>query len=408
MTTSPALPLPRTLLNPAPEYARWRAEEPAQPLRRVTLPDGSIPWLVTRHEDARAVLADPRFSADASRPGFPGRRKYTQLPRPGLFHLMDPPDHTRLRRMLIPEFSFRRMEALRGRLQRICDGLIDAMVGAAPAGGVAEADLVAAYALPLPTLAICELLGVPDQDRAFYLAKYEVVIDLTAAPDEVTAARAAVYANLRALLSRRVHEPADDLVSRLATERIATGEVTLDEATGMVSLLLAAGHETTANLIALSVAALLRHPAQLAALHADADGTAWPDAVEELLRHLTEVRPGLCRIATEDVQVAGVLVRAGEGVVVAVHAANRDPAAFPARPPEDADDLDVTRDAGRHLAFGHGPHQCIGQSLARAELETALPTLFRRLPGLRATVPPEGLALSTSAIHGVRTLPVTW
>ena len=142
MTTSPSLPLPRTLLNPAPEYARWRAEEPGQPLRRVTLPDGGMSWLVTGHEDARAVLADPRFSADASRPGFPGARKYTQPPRPGLFHLMDPPDHTRLRRMLIPEFSFRRMEEFRGRLQRICDDLIDAMVGAAAAAGRAEADLV--------------------------------------------------------------------------------------------------------------------------------------------------------------------------------------------------------------------------------------------------------------------------
>ncbi|MFJ5102897.1 cytochrome P450 [Streptomyces sp. NPDC088554] len=433
MTTYPALPLPRTLLDPAPEYARWRAEEPERPLRRVILPDGSTPWLVTRRADARSVLADPRFSADASRPGFPGGRKYTQQPRPGLFHLMDPPDHTRLRRMLIPEFSFRRTEALRGRLQRICDDLIDAMVAAATAGGVAETDLVAAYALPLPTLAICELLGVADQDRAFYRAKYEVVTDLTAAPEEVAAARTAVYAHLRALLSRRVHEPADDLVSRLAMDRIATGEVTLDEATGMLSLLLVAGHETTANLIGLSVAALLRSPAQLAALRAGVDGAGWPNAVEELLRHLTEVRPGLCRIATEDVQVAGVLVRAGEGVVVAVHAANRDPVAIPAanrdqaaipaanRDPVaipaastdadglgDLEDLDITRNVGRHLAFGHGPHQCIGQSLARIELETALSTLFHRLPGLRATVPTEGLALSTSAVHGLRTLPVTW
>ncbi|MFJ2114793.1 cytochrome P450, partial [Streptomyces sp. NPDC087850] len=164
-------------------------------------------------------------------------------------------------------------------------------------------------------------------------------------------------------------------------------------------------------------------PAQLAALRAGVDGAGWPNAVEELLRHLTEVRPGLCRIATEDVQVAGVLVRAGEGVVVAVHAANRDPVAIPAanRDPVaipaastdadglgDLEDLDITRNVGRHLAFGHGPHQCIGQSLARIELETALSTLFHRLPGLRATVPTEGLALSTSAVHGLRTLPVTW
>ncbi|WP_420077251.1 cytochrome P450 [Streptomyces sp. JL3001] len=394
MTTHPPLPTSRPLLDPAPEYAKWQSEEP---ISRVTIWGDNSPWLITRHEDARTVLADPRFSADANHPDFPHTRPGAPPQAPGLFHQMDPPDHTRLRRMLIPDFTFRRIEQMEGAIQRICDDLLDAMTPA----GTTEADLVASYALPLPTLAICELLGVPYEDHGFFREKSNALTSVAGDPADAMNARTALYGYLRALLERRAQDPADDLISRLATERVATGEATLDEATGMASLLLLAGHETTANMFPLAVIALLHNPAQLDALRADE--SLWPGAVEELLRHLTVIHSGIRRIATADVELSGVRIRAGEGVVVALQSANRDPAQYTG-----PDDLDVHRDASGHLAFGHGLHQCLGQSLARAELRLGLATLFRRLPMLHLTAPPDSLDLSASTVHGVRSLPVAW
>jgi cytochrome P450 len=219
-------------------------------------------------------------------------------------------------------------------------------------------------------------------------------------PEEMMAARTTLCAYLDELLARRTREPADDLISRLARDRVATGEVSALEAVNIAAVLLVAGYETTANMFPLAVVALLRHPEQLDALRADP--CLWSGAVDELLRHLT-VAPDLRRLATEDVEIAGVHIRAGEGVIVALQAANRDPAAF-----ADPDALDVGRITTGHLAFGHGLHQCIGQSLARAELQIGLPALFDRLPGLRLTTPPEDLVLTMSVIHGVRSLPVSW
>ncbi|MFK0111916.1 cytochrome P450 [Streptomyces sp. NPDC091217] len=394
MTAHPALPTSRPLLDPAPEYAKWRSEEP---IRRVAIWGGHTPWLITRYEDARTVLADPRFSADANHPDFPHTRPGAPPQAPGLFHQMDPPDHTRLRRMLIPDFTFRRIEQLEGAIQRICDDLLDAMT----ADDATEADLVASYALPLPTLVICELLGVPYEDRGFFREKSDALTSVAGDPAEAMAARMALYGYLRALVERRVGDPADDLISRLATERVATGEATLDEATGMVALLLLAGHETTANMFPLAAVTLLENRAQLDALRAD--DSLWPSAVEELLRHLTVIHAGIRRIATEDVEISGVRIGAGEGVIVALQAANRDPSAY-----SDPDALDIRREASGHVAFGHGLHQCVGQSLARAELRLGLSTLFRRLPTLRLTARPDSLVLSTSTVHGVRTLPVAW
>ncbi|MGI5459324.1 cytochrome P450 [Streptomyces sp. CA-249302] len=394
--TYPSLPGERPLLDPAPEYAKWQA---AEPIRRVTVWGDNSPWLITRHEDARAVLADPRFSADATREGFPGLSPFVPPRGPGQFFVMDPPDHTRLRRTLIPDFTFRRIEQLRPAIAAICADLLDAMT----AEGATEADLVAAYALPQPTHVICELLGVPYADHGFFHQQVRTLTDFASGrPQDMLAARQALYGYLGDLLAARTREPADDLVSRLATERVATGEITVEEAVGVAALLLIAGQETTANMIPLAVVALLRHPEQLAVLRADPG--RWPDAVEELLRYLTVAHSGMRRIATEDVEVSGVRIRAGDGVVVALQAANRDPAVR-----RDPDAFDVRRDpAGGHLAFGHGLHQCIGQSLARAELQIGLPALFERLPGLRLAAAPEGQALSRSAIHGLRSLPVTW
>lgn len=310
---------------------------------------------------------------------------------------MDPPDHTRLRRMLIPEFSFRRVEQLRPAIRHITDELLDGLVKQQQ-----PADLVEHFTLPLPLLVICELLGVPYADREFIHRQAAAFATVSAGPEAMRAGWAALFGYLQELLAAKSREPGDDLMSKLATERVATGEATPAEAAGLLVQILIAGHETTASMLSLGVVALLRHPEQLAALRADE--ALVPGAVEELLRYLTVVHIGLRRIATQDVEVGGVTVRAGEGVVVALQAANRDPAVF-----ADPDTLDLTRDAGQHLAFGHGPHHCLGQSLARAELQVALPMLFHRLPALRLTGPAaEEYAFEGRAVHGVRELPVAW
>ncbi|NNN29036.1 cytochrome P450 [Streptomyces sp. S3(2020)] len=392
--TPPPLPDHRPLLDPAAEYRRWTEE---RPLARISLWGDTHPWLVTRHEDARAVLSDARFSSQNVRPGFPGLQPTPPPLTPGQLFAMDPPDHTRLRRMLIPEFTFRRVEQLRPAIRNITADLLDGLLKQEQ-----PADLVEHFTLPLPLLVICELLGVPYTDRDFINKQAAAFATVSAGPEAMRAGWGALFGYLRELLAAKSREPGDDLMSKLATERVATGEADAAEAAGMLVQLLIAGHETTASMLSLGVVALLRHPDQLAALRADEDLV--PGAVEELLRYLTVVHIGLRRIATEDVEVGGVTVRAGEGVVVALQAANRDPAVFTG-----PDTLDLTRDAGQHLAFGHGLHHCLGQSLARAELQIALPMLFERLPGLRLTgLPAEEYAFEGRAIHGVRELPVAW
>lgn len=391
--TPPPLPSARPLLDPAAQYGSWRAEQ--QPVR-VTLWGDNRPWLVTRHEDARAVLSDPRFSSENFRPGFPGLQPTTPPRTPGQLFAMDPPDHTRLRRLLIPEFTFRRVDQLRPAIRRITGELLDDLVKQDQ-----PADLVEHFTLPFPLLVICELLGVPYADRDFIHRQAAAFATVSAGPEAMRAGWAALFGYLQELLAAKSHDPGDDLMSKLATERVATGEATAAEAAGLLVQLLIAGHETTASMLSLGVVALLSHSGQLAALRADEDLV--PGAVEELLRYLTVVHIGMRRIATEDVEVGGVTVRAGEGVVVALQAANRDPAVF-----TDPDTLDLARDAGQHLAFGHGLHHCLGQSLARAELQTALPMLFQRLPDLRLAGPAEEFAFEGRAVHGVRELPVAW
>jgi cytochrome P450 len=381
------------LLDPPPEYALWREQ---RPITRITLWGDNSPWLITRHDEARAVLADPRFSSENFREGFPGLQPTTPPRSPGQLFAMDPPDHTRLRRMLIPDFTFRRVDELRPAIQRLADELIDDL--AEQPGPV---DLVEHFTLPLPLRVICELLGVPYEDREFIHRQAAAFATVSAGPEAMRAGWAALFGYLGKLLAVKAEQPGDDLLSKLATERVATGEATAAEAAGMVVQLLIAGHETTASMLSLGVVTLLAHPGQLAALRADPELV--PGAVEELLRYLTVVHIGMRRIATEDVTVGGVTVRAGEGVVVSLQAANRDPDAF-----EDPDAFDVTRDASHHLAFGHGLHHCLGQSLARAELQIALPALFRRLPGLRLSAPAEEFALHDRAVHGLRALPVVW
>jgi cytochrome P450 len=365
------------------------------PLVPVSLWDGSRCWLVTTHREVKAVLADQRFSADVSRPGFPflsaGRRA---LGRDSLsFIRMDDPDHARLRRMLTADFTIRRTERLRPEIERITGGLLDALVAAGP-----PADLVAGFALPLPSLVICLLLGVPYADHAFFQEQSRVMLSADATVEEVGAAQQALLDYLTALTRERRRSPDDGILSALA----ARDDLDDAEIASMGRLLLVAGHETTANMIALGTLALLRSPGQLAALRED-PGLIRP-AVEELLRYLTIVHGGLGRVAVEDVEIGGVTVRAGEGVLCALNVANRDAGAY-----QDPDVLDLARDARRHVAFGFGVHQCLGQPLARVELQVALNALLARLPGLRLAAPFEEIRFRHDMlVYGVHALPVAW
>ncbi|WP_214411199.1 cytochrome P450 [Sphaerisporangium fuscum] len=405
MTTSPApasppaYPMARTCpYGLPPDLSRLREEEP---ITRVRLWDGSTPWLVTRYDDVRAVLADPRFSADAGRPGYPARGPSSRARRqgPGSFITMDPPEHTRHRRMLIREFTVRRTETLRPVVEETVERLLSGM-----AAGGQPVDLVQAFALPLPSTVICHLLGVPYADHAFFEEQSRRMLDLQGDPSAAADAARTLAAYLRDLVVAKAAAPGDDLIGRLVLRHVRTGELTLRETVATAMLLLVAGHETTANMIGLGVLTLLRHPEQAAEIR-DADDPAVADAaVEELLRLLTVAHTGRRRVAVEDVELGGVTIRAGEGVIAAADAANRDPAVFAV-----PDELDIHRAPNHHVAFGFGVHQCLGQPLARLELRIAYRALFRRFPSLRLAVPDDRLSfLHTMPIYGVRSLPVTW
>lgn len=377
--------------DPSPELTRISSEAPLTPL---AFPDGHEGWLATGHATVRRVLADPRFSArsELMHSPLPGYEGVTPPPaEPGVLLGMDAPEHTRYRRLLAGKFTVRRMTQLTQRIERVAAEHLDAMQRR---GG--PVDLIPAYAQPIPATVICELLGVPYHDRARFQADAAKLFGADTTPQGKHEAFLALRSYVRELVAAKRAEPTDDLLSDLTAT-----ELTDDELAGMGGLLLAAGLDTTANMIALGTFVLLRHPAQWAALRADPELVN--PAVEELMRYLTIV-PALARAALEDVELDGHLVKSGSTVVLALAAANRDPARF-----ADPDTLDLRRNPVGHIGFGHGPHQCIGQQLARVEMRVAFPALAARFPGLRLAIPAEEIPLREGAdIYGVTTLPVTW
>ncbi|TDD54249.1 cytochrome P450 [Nonomuraea terrae] len=392
-----SLPITRQRpLDPPDEVSGLRQQGA---MHRMTFADGHLGWLVTGYAAARAVLAHPHFSnrPDRLHPLVPNRmelakRGKTPVPR-GFFLRMDPPGHTRYRKLLTGQFTVRRMKMLEPRIAEIADACLDEMEAA---GG--PLDLVESFALPIPSLVICELLGVPYEDRAQFQADSEILLNLETEAEKALAAMGRISAYLYELIQRKREEPADDLLSGL----VEGGELDDEELTGVAFLLLVAGHETTANMLGLGTYALLINPDQLAAMRDDP--SVAENGVEELLRYLTIIHLGPLRSALEDVEIEGKLIKAGETVAVHLPVANRDPERFP-----DGDRLDVARPAGGHLTFGHGIHQCLGQQLARAEMRIAFPALLRRLPGLRLAVSPEEVPMrSDMSIYGVHRLPVTW
>jgi cytochrome P450 len=372
------------------------------PVGRVRIWDGSTPWFITRHADQRALLNDPRLSIVEKTPGYPHmtRARAAMAPHiPDLITNTDPPEHTRLRRTVNAPFMVKRVEQWRPRIQKIIDRLVDDMLA-----GPNPADLVAAIGLPVPTLVITEILGVPYADHGFFQAASRRAISHDTDPDAGEQASKGLGEYLGELLTRKIAEPADDVLSEMGA-RVTAGEMTFAEAVTMGGAILIAGHETSASMISLGTLALLREPDQLALLRAHGDDPRFvANAAEELLRYLTIVHSGIRRIAVEDIELHGTTIRAGDGVIFDLAGANYDPAAFP-----EPDRLDLTRPARAHHAFGYGAHQCLGQSLARVELQVVYGTLYRRIPTLALAVPFEEVAFAMEGVaYGLEALPVTW
>ncbi|GHF70571.1 hypothetical protein FHX82_005577 [Amycolatopsis bartoniae] len=397
MTEQPRYPMRRRCpFDPPPELARLQA---AEPVSRVRLWDGSTPWLVTRYDDVREMLRDPRVSADTDRPGYPFPTPSMAASRGELktFMRRDGAEHSAGRRPLVPHFTARQAETLRPGIQRIADELTDHLLA-----GPRPADLVESFALPVSSLVICELLGVPYADRAFFHRTGRSMVSPAVTPAESVAAARELMAYLDDLVARKTAGPGDDLLGRLAAEWLAPGRMTRREIAEMGQLLLIAGYETTANMIALGVVALLEHPAQLARLREDPG--LLPGAVEELLRYLSIVHIGRRRTATADLVVGGRRIREGEGMIAATDIADRDESVY-----SQPDVLDLRRAPRHHLAFGSGPHQCLGQALARVELQVVYGTLLRRVPALALAVPADQLRYKDEmVVYGVHELPVTW
>ncbi|MCG7524257.1 cytochrome P450 [Streptomyces sp. OfavH-34-F] len=375
--------------NPYPYYERMRA---AGPVHTIRTDDFDRVWLVVGYEEGRAALADPRLGKDWR--ALPGELGGDPINANMLE--MDAPDHTRLRKLVARAFTARRIEALRPRVQEITDELLDVML---PEG---RADLVDAFAFPLPMTVICELIGVPDLDRSAFRKLSNGVV-APAGPAEEGEAIRAMGAYLGELIRDKSRSPGDDLLSALIAARDEDDDaLSPDELVGMAFLLLVAGHETTVNLISNGVRALLDHPDQLAALRADPgllDG-----AVEEMLRYDGPVETATFRFARERVEIGSRTIETGDPVLISLAGSDRDPARYP-----EPDRFDIRRDTRGHLAFGHGIHFCMGAPLARMEGRIAIRTLLERCPGLAAD--PDAAPfdwLPGTLIRGVRRLPVRW
>ncbi|MGW0395623.1 cytochrome P450 [Streptomyces sp. NPDC003042] len=387
VTTLPTERQPGCPFDPPAELIDARRHGP---ISRYTHPGGKPGWLITGYDLVRSVLADSRFS---SRKELLNVVDFEIPPAPpGEFLLMDDPQHGRYRKPLVGKFTARRMRLLTERIEQITTDCLDAMEKAGP-----PADLVTAFAKPIPTIVICELLGVPYQDRDSFQEQIDKFMNGETSDEDLIAAYTATQNYLAQLVAAKRANPTDDVLSELTDS-----DLTDEELQGISLILLAAGFDTPANMLALGAFALLQNPEQLAALRADPALT--DQAVEELLRYLS-VAKSFMRTALVDVEVGGQTIEAGTTVVLSYNTANRDPERF-----ADPHVLNLRRESGGHLAFGHGIHLCLGQQLARVEMRVAFSALLNRFPTLRLAVPAEeiGLRPETADIYGVKSLPVTW
>ncbi|GAB3216884.1 cytochrome P450 [Mycolicibacterium hippocampi] len=394
----PPLHMRREAFDPTPELREIRD---TTGVRTVTNAFGMQVYLVTRYEDVKTVLSDHARFSNARPPGFvvPGAPAISDedqaRARAGNLLGLDPPEHQRLRRMLTPEFTIRRIKRLQPRILEIVDQQLDAMAAAGP-----PADLVEHFALPIPSLVICELLGVPYADRDDFQRRSARQLDVSAPVDERIALQRQGRDYMGSLVDAARTHPGDDILGMLIREH--GDDLTDDELIGVASLLLLAGHETTSNMLGLGTLALLRHPAQLAAVRDDPAAVA--PAVEELLRWLSILHSAIPRITTTEVQISGVSIPAGQLVFASLPLANRD-----GRFIDHPDTLDIGRGALGHLAFGHGVHHCLGASLARMEMQIAFPALLQRFPTLSLAEQFDDVEFrSFHFIYGLKSLEVNW
>ncbi|MBZ6087720.1 cytochrome P450 [Streptomyces olivaceus] len=378
------------------EYATLRTEDP---VARVTLPTKREAWAVSRYDDVRELLSDPRVSADIRRPNFPalgeGEQEAGARFRP--FIRTDAPEHTRYRRMLLPVFTVRRVRAMRPAVQARVDEILDGMLAA---GG--PTDFVSAYANAVSTSVICELLGIPRENLEFFRDVTRVSGSRTSTAEQVSEALGGLFGLLAELIAERREEPRDDLISKLVTDHLLPGHVTTDQLLSTLGITINAGRETTTSMIALSTLLLLDRPELTAELRRDA--SLMPAAVDELLRVLSVADSIPLRVAADDIELSGRTVPADDGVIALLAGANHDPEQF-----DDPEKVDFHRTDNHHVAFGYGVHQCVGQHLARLELEVALETLLRRVPTLRLAGDRDQVAFKhDSATFGLEELLVTW
>jgi cytochrome P450 len=378
-------------LAPPTEFADWRE----QPGLRQAMWNGRPTWVVSRYQDIRAALVDPRLSAETLPDLFDAANDSAA---PVVFARIDDPEHHRLRRMMTSQFTFRRTEAMRPQIQELVDEYLDAMINKGPPG-----DIVRDFGLPVPSLVIALLLGVPPEDLELFQHNTSVGLDVNSTDEERAHGFIEMYAYIQELVARKQREPGDDLISRLITDYVATGQLDYNTVAVNAVIMMQAGHETTANMISLGTVVLLEHPDVYERIGQTDDVAVVANAVEELLRYLSIVHAQVDRIATEDLVLGGQQIRAGDRLLMNLPAGNWD-TEFVNSP----ETLDIARNARGHVAFGYGTHQCIGANLARVEMQVAFATLARRLPGLRLAVPPDELKFKDADIYGMKELPVTW
>lgn len=405
MSTSTAhvsFPLLRTRECPFHSPPGYKPLIADAPVTRAKMWDGRDVWLVTGYSEARSVLADSRFSGRNDLPNFPftnsgikglrtGSRQYTN---------MDNPEHNRFRRM-ITELSGPGIAKMRPTVEQIINDRIDAML----ASPTRSADLYAEFGLAVPSVVICELLGVPHEDQDFFQEHSIVTMSPQATVEEATESADALLQYVLDLIDRREREPAGGLISRMTHEHVLTGEITRLELAEIGRIQLIAGHDTTANMLALGALVLILNPEEAAELREAEDPAVMANAIDEMMRYLSIAHAGRPRVALEDVEIAGQVIAAGDGVVVAADANNYDESVFP-----DPETFDIHRgNAKRHLGFGFGTHRCHGELLAKMEMEIAYGALLKRIPTLRLAVPFDDLEFRReSTNYGVRELPVTW
>jgi cytochrome P450 len=394
-------PFERTLLSPPPQY---RATQESGRPAKVRMWDGQEVWLITAYDDVRSILADNRFSADRIAEGYPQlSESYQQmnLVQKQFFISQDPPIHTRLRRMLAAEFTHAKIQSLRPMIEELVDQLTqDLMDSPQPA------DFFSQFALPLPSVVITKLLGIPDVDHDFFQSRSNTRIGLGSDAQDSIRAVNELRDYLSGLIAEKSKAPEryDDIMGRLIANHVMTGELTPEECMLTVDLLLLAGHETTANMATLGLLSILQHPDAAQALRDEPSPQLLKQTIEEMLRYHSIVQFVGTRVALEDVDVAGITIRKGEGVLAMNNQANRDPSRF-----SHPDTFDIHRKMTPHIAFGFGIHQCLGQPLARLELEIAFDSLMRRMPTLRIAAPVDELKFKKNVlVHGVYALPVAW